>query len=576
MFKFRNNLNIRKFAWMAGASSISFFVCLMSGEIDSIIAGNQINEQALSAVGIVVSISTLMYFISTTISGGAPVLFTKKMGEYKEDEAYKVIGTSVIYSIILGIVMALLLWLFRDDLLAFFGLTDELYTYCCQYYEWFIILAIFMPFNWLVYQLVYMDGNEKLTASSDFLQFILNTTLSVILCRHYGLSGISLSTTISVFLVTCYLCIHFFTKKCSIKFKFWFSFKHVLESFKLSISLSADYLFASITSIFANKMVIVLFGAFYLPILNIIVFATAVSQVTQSVSSAATPFICNYHAEKNSSGVISMLKVMFVSSLIVGLIVAVILFVFSESIPVLFGITSPELAIYSAEFLRAFAIFVVCVPLLYMITQYFLLTDRTIIAFLSLFVNLLVSPVVCLIVGSLNFGIEGLVWGYALYPLASFVVVLLIVFILKGKAKLPYLLPEYNKQSKNIHIEVKEENVEYMQREVLDFISKFTDEKIRMKRFILFCESMIVTIIENNKDNKKKVFSEISIIVDDTNVTLIQKDNGLLYNQGLYDNETKLTSREIVKYYVSNKPDQKNYMKSTGFNQYSFTLNYKK
>ena len=211
-----------------------------------------------------------------------------------------------------------------------------------------------------------------------------------------------------------------------------------------------------------------------------------------------------------------------------------------------------------------------------MITQYFLLTDRTIIAFLSLFVNLLVSPVVCLIVGSLNFGIEGLVWGYALYPLASFVVVLLIVFILKGKAKLPYLLPEYNKQSKNIHIEVKEENVEYMQREVLDFISKFTDEKIRMKRFILFCESMIVTIIENNKDNKKKVFSEISIIVDDTNVTLIQKDNGLLYNQGLYDNETKLTSREIVKYYVSNKPDQKNYMKSTGFNQYSFTLNYKK
>lgn len=138
------------------------------------------------------------------------------------------------------------------------------------------------------------------------------------------------------------------------------------------------------------------------------------------------------------------------------------------------------------------------------------------------------------------------------------------------------MLPEYNKQSKNIHIEVKEENVEYMQREVLDFISKFTDEKIRMKRFILFCESMIVTIIENNKDNKKKVFSEISIIVDDTNVTLIQKDNGLLYNQGLYDNETKLTSREIVKYYVSNKPDQKNYMKSTGFNQYSFTLNYKK
>lgn len=94
---------------MAGASSISFFVCLMSGEIDSIIAGNQINEQALSAVGIVVSISTLMYFISTTISGGAPVLFTKKMGEHKEDEAYKVIGTSVIYSIILGIVMALLL-----------------------------------------------------------------------------------------------------------------------------------------------------------------------------------------------------------------------------------------------------------------------------------------------------------------------------------------------------------------------------------------------------------------------------------------------------------------------------------
>lgn len=561
---------------MAGASSVSFFVCLMSGEIDSIIAGNQINEQALAAVGIVISISTLMMFISATISGGAPVLFTKFMSEHKENEAYKVIGTSVIYSVILGIVMSLCLFFFRDFLLSFFGLTDQLYMYCCQYYEWFVILALFMPINWLVYQLVYMDGNEKLTASSDFLQFILNTSLSIILCRYMGLSGISLSTTVSIFLVTCYLCIHFLTKKCSIKFKFWFNFKYILESFKLSLSLSSDYLFASITTIFANKIVIVLFGDFYLPILNIIVFATAVSQVTQSVSAAATPFICNYHAEKNSSGLISMLKAMLVSSLVVGVVVAALLFVCSESIPVLFGITSSELAMYSAEFLRAFAIFVICVPLLYMITQYFLLTDRTLIAFLSLFVNLLVSPIVCLTVGSLNFGIDGLVWGYALYPLASFVTVIFIVLILKGKSKLPYMLPDYKKQSFNIHIEVKPENIEYMQKAVYDFISQFTKEKIRMKRFILFCEEMMLTIMKNNENNKKKVFSEISIIVDDTYVTLIQKDNGLLYNQGQYDNETKVTSREIVKYYVSNKPDMKNYLKSTGFNKYSFTLNYKK
>lgn len=138
------------------------------------------------------------------------------------------------------------------------------------------------------------------------------------------------------------------------------------------------------------------------------------------------------------------------------------------------------------------------------------------------------------------------------------------------------MLPEYNKQSKNIHLEVKKENVENMQKEVFEFISKFTDEKIRMKRFILFCEEMMLTIMENNKENKRKVLSEISIIVDDTYVTLIEKDNGFLYNQGKYDNETKLTSREIVKYYVSNKPDQKNYMKSTGFNKYSMTINYTK
>ena len=138
------------------------------------------------------------------------------------------------------------------------------------------------------------------------------------------------------------------------------------------------------------------------------------------------------------------------------------------------------------------------------------------------------------------------------------------------------MLPEYNKQSKNIHLEVKKENVESMQKEVFEFISKFTDEKIRMKRFILFCEEMMLTIMENNKENKRKVLSEISIIVDDTYVTLIEKDNGFLYNQGKYDNETKLTSREIVKYYVSNKPDQKNYMKSTGFNKYSMTINYTK
>ena len=102
------------------------------------------------------------------------------VGEFKKDEANKTAGFSALSSIIIGIFISLMLFIFKGPYLNFYGCTGELLENASAYYNWYILLALVNPMISTVYNLVLAEGG----AFYMMLDAIVSIVGKTILLNH--------------------------------------------------------------------------------------------------------------------------------------------------------------------------------------------------------------------------------------------------------------------------------------------------------------------------------------------------------------------------------------------------------
>ena len=102
---------------MLASSIISYAFITIDLIIDGMIAGQFIGEDAVSAIGIVAPYTTLISFFSTMFSQGVGIVFTQKIGAYKDKEAKKICGMGLSLSILLGIFLVILMLTTKKNML---------------------------------------------------------------------------------------------------------------------------------------------------------------------------------------------------------------------------------------------------------------------------------------------------------------------------------------------------------------------------------------------------------------------------------------------------------------------------
>lgn len=141
------NLSRHKFYTLFTAGTISFAVSTIAGFLDNIVSGNFLGEAAISAVGLVTPIFTIVCFISTLFANGAANYYTEAVGEFDKKKAYEIFGTAIIASIALGVIMMVSLFFLEDAIINWFGVGEEISDYCHQYFKYFILLSLIQPMD---------------------------------------------------------------------------------------------------------------------------------------------------------------------------------------------------------------------------------------------------------------------------------------------------------------------------------------------------------------------------------------------------------------------------------------------
>lgn len=554
---------------MVGAGTASIIVVLFTTFFDTIIAGNMINEEALSAVGIVASIYTFICFVGMLFGIGTAILYSRALSKFQYDKCSSIFGTGILTSIIAGFIFYFILSTFKTEILSFYGATEEVYEYASHYYSFFKYVGIIYPVYCVLYQTIYFDGDEKCTALSDIVQFFTKIILSIVLVQKVGIAGISGALFLVLVLSMLILSTHFIKQKNTIHFRFCLNFNYFKKSMGLSMIASSVYLCAALMLIISNKFIISAYGDQFLPVMNITLFVIGIYSIALSVANAVTPFLCAYIAEKNNPGVKNL---MFHATMLVlaqGVCISVFIYSFSDAIPSLYGIQDSFMYDSAKKACRILATIGTLSSLSVLYSQYYLLTDKYKVGLALMYMIYLIMPAGCSIIFGVMGDINNWVRGIAIGIFLSVVIVSLVVIVRYGFRKFPLVLDKHTHHCRNFNFLLNSDNLNAACNNMRKFLEDCKASKEIIPKLVLLGETTGKCILLMNPN--KKVIVEYSVYYDGNGIKFIVRDTGHIFQ--LSDEEQEI---EGIDPYVLNAVlslcSENVYAQSAGFNRNSFII----
>lgn len=193
---------------------ISMLVNSVYNIVDQIFIGQGIGYLGNAATTIAFPIVTIILALSTLLGAGGSAYAAIKLGEKREEEAEKTLGTVFVLTLIASAAVMLLGFVFLDPMLKVFGATANTLEYARQYTS---IILIGTPFSMLSVVLSNMartDGTPSLSMYAILVGAVLNTILDpiYIFILHWGVRGAAVATITSQIISTVVLVLYFAKK----------------------------------------------------------------------------------------------------------------------------------------------------------------------------------------------------------------------------------------------------------------------------------------------------------------------------------------------------------------------------
>lgn len=553
-----------KFNSMLGTATITLVVVSLMLLSDTIIEGNFVGETGIAGINMVLPIYIGVNFLAGMIGMGTVRLIYEARGEFKTERANQFFGQSIILAIACGIVAMIFMLLGRDIFLDIMHASAAVRIEAEAYWKYEQILALLIPINYLLIELVYADGDELLTTIANITQVFGNILLSILLCKTLGTEGISLGSLIGTFLATAILGIHFFRKCNTYCFMWHISIKDIKEVLYLSMVDAVVYLCWTILSFVLNIYVVWQFTDKYLPIVSLVLGLFEVTLFFDGIGEALGPIEVTYLSEGNSKNAKDMARYSCRIAIIEGLAITLLLLVFAKYIPGIYNLESPELISMAVRVIRIISPAFPFVAVLYMLTSQYLLVRHVwlacigaLIGHVTLFLLLGCS------MGQL-FGFTAMWIGIALAPPLAVIIILLIVRLFYPKAYFPWLIEADNCIYENYSFALMEQALMQTRDQIGEFLSKNKMKGSLVNKVMLLIEETGLAILEKNAD--KAVVMEITVAVKEQGIELMFRDTGEIFD--ITDSNSRVTS--IASYMVSrlySKYEQKKYLLTISYNR---------
>lgn len=200
---------------------ISQIIAAVYNVVDRIFIGQSEGALAIAGLAITFPIMNIIHAFGALIGVGASARMSIVLGRKDLRWAEKILGNSMVFTIILSGLVMLFCYLFLDKILYLFGATDETVSYAYQY---MVVVLPGMFLTTITYNLTSLIRATGYPMKSMIILgggAILNIVLDPIFIFGFGwgIAGAAWATTISMFVMTIFALSHFIKKDSFIRFK---------------------------------------------------------------------------------------------------------------------------------------------------------------------------------------------------------------------------------------------------------------------------------------------------------------------------------------------------------------------
>ena len=325
---------------------ISMLINSVYNIVDQIFIGKGVGTLGNAATNVIFPLVIIANAISGLIGNGASANLSLRLGEKKEDEAKKCIGSAITLTIIVSIAFSIIIYLLLPNLVYLLGCTENVYHYALYYGRIILIVAPFMITYSAIASIIRADGSPKYSMILLVVGAIINIILDPIFIFTFnmGVKGGAIATVIGQ-IVSCIMALVYIPKIKSVKleksdFKLDKSITRTLglglSSFITQATVLALFVFMNnimtkygATSKFGSDIPLSVYGV--ISKINSLYISTILG-----ISIGSQPIIGFNYGAGNYSRVRETLKKVLVINMIVGIIFNTIFFLFPTELAGIF------------------------------------------------------------------------------------------------------------------------------------------------------------------------------------------------------------------------------------------------
>ena len=169
--------------------------------VDRIFIGHipVVGTLALTGIGVCMPIILLISAFAALVSMGSAPRASIYMGKGDNDTAEKILGNSFVMLLGVGIILSIVIFIFRKNLLMLFGASENTIGYSMSYLSIYVLGTVFVQLAMGLNAFITAQGFAKIGMYSVLVGAVCNIILDPVLIFvfHMGVAGAALATIIS-------------------------------------------------------------------------------------------------------------------------------------------------------------------------------------------------------------------------------------------------------------------------------------------------------------------------------------------------------------------------------------------
>jgi len=308
--------------------------------VDGFFIGNYVGDFGLAAINITFPVFSFLFGFALMLAVGSSVVSGKLVGEEKIYKASIVFSKTIISITVFSSLTCAILFLNIETVLHLFGADEYLTKIATQYLS---IMLIFMPFLMIGVVLDYfvrVDNRPNLAFIALLSSALLNVVLDwfMIVYLQKGIFGAALATGISQLALLVIILPHFFSRRATLKFvKPTGSYRQIIKALYNGASEFVNEISIGMTTLIFNWVMIKNFNIEGIAAFTVINYLLMIGvMISFGISDSLQPIISKNFGAKKYKRIKEFLKLAFISTSLVGLIMIILILFIPNSLANIF------------------------------------------------------------------------------------------------------------------------------------------------------------------------------------------------------------------------------------------------